>query len=395
MNESINWEKATLGSISLVDGQYGANEPAVSLMEGNARYIRITDIDDDGHLINEGAVGANIEKIEHYTVNYNDLLFARTGATTGKCYIHRDKNGVYTFAGFLIKFKIDESKADPYYIWSLTKTKKYSDWVKTMSVRSGQPGINSKEYSNLEITLPPLAYQKKITHILSTWDEAIFQVDSLISEYQNQYDSIVNLILKKKDIYSTLNRWHEVLLGELITEVSEKTRLNDQYPVLTSSRKGIFLQEEYFKKSVSSSDNTGYKIIRNGEFTFRAMSDDGSFKFNRLEDYPVGIVSPAYSVFKATKIEPRFLNLYMNSHTFTKEIAKSSQGGTRLSLKYKALSNFKISIPSFETQSKISDFFDVFRKHINQYRLYKVQLKKQKEGLMQQLLTGKIRVNVN
>ena len=191
---------------------------------------------------------------------------------------------------------------------------------------------------------------------MSTWDEAIFQVDSLISEYQNQYDSIVNLILKKKNIYSTSNKWHEVLLGELITEVSEKTRLNDQYPVLTSSRKGIFLQEEYFKKSVSSSDNTGYKIIRNGEFTFRAMSDDGSFKFNRLEDYPVGIVSPAYSVFKATKIEPRFLNLYMNSHTFTKEIAKSSQGGTRLSLKYKALSNFKISFLLLRLNQKFLTF---------------------------------------
>ena len=99
MNESINWEKATLGSISLVDGQYGANEPAVSLIEGNARYIRITDIDDDGHLINEGAVGANIEKL-NITRLIIMILFARTGATTGKCYIHRDKNGVYTFAGF-------------------------------------------------------------------------------------------------------------------------------------------------------------------------------------------------------------------------------------------------------------------------------------------------------
>ena len=189
--------------------------------------------------------------------------------------------------------------------------------------------------------------------------------------------------------------WKETRLGNVIQEVSEKTTINNQYQILTSSRSGIFLQEDYFKKSVASKDNIGYKIIKKGEFTFRAMSDDGTFKFNRLIEHEIGIVSPAYSVFKATHIEPRFLDVYMNSHIFTKEIAKASQGGTRLSLKYSALSKFKITIPSKDLQIEIANLIDSLEQYITGLKNYKTQLINQKQGLMQRLLTGKVRVKLD
>lgn len=273
-----------------------------------------------------------------------------------------------------------------------------SNYTKLRDLSSGdggRGGLNLKLINGFRLDLPPIMEQKKIAEILSTWDEAIILANSLISQYQNQYDSTVTLILKNKNAFNSLDDWHEVQLGKLIAEVSDKSTVDNQYPVLTSSRKGIYLQEEYFKKIVASSESLGYKIIRKGEFTFRTMSDDGSFKFNRLEEYSVGVVSPAYVVFKAVNIEPRFLNIYMNSHIFTKEIAKASQGGTRLSLKYKSLSNFKIVVPSHEAQSKIADFFEVLHQYINQLNKYKEQLIIQKQGLIQQLLTGKIRVKVN
>ena len=86
-------------------------------------------------------------------------------------------------------------------------------------------------------------------------------------------------------------------LESFLEEVSEKTTQSDQYPVLTSSKNGLFLQDGYFNKQVASKDNKGYKIIRRGEFTYRAMSDTGEFYPNMLECAEIGIVSPAYFIF--------------------------------------------------------------------------------------------------
>jgi type I restriction enzyme, S subunit len=244
--------------------------------------------------------------------------------------------------------------------------------------------------------LPPLPEQKKIAEILSTWDEAITKLEDLMAGAEKYQQSVVSKILSKRNIQlAHQDEWKEVPLGTLIEQVLEKTTVNNQYPILTSSRKGIFLQENYFKKSVASSNNIGYKIIKNGEFTYRAMSDDGTFKFNRLLEHEIGIVSPAYSVFKATRVEPRFLDLYMNSHIFTKEIAKASQGGTRLSLKYTALAKFKFSIPNKKRQIEIANLNDDIEHYITGLKEYKAQLIIQKQGLMQRLLTGKIRVKLD
>ena len=87
-------------------------------------------------------------------------------------------------------------------------------------------------------------------------------------------------------------------LGSFLEETSEKTTENDQYPVLTSSKAGLFFQSDYFNKQVASKNNVGYKIIHRGEFTYRAMSDTGKFFPNMLECADIGIVSPAYPVFR-------------------------------------------------------------------------------------------------
>ena len=75
----------------------------------------------------------------------------------------------------------------------------------------------------------------------------------------------------------------KVVLDTFLREINEKTTENDQYPVLTSSKTGVFLQSDYFNKQVASRNNTGYKVIRRGQFTYRAMSDTGEFFPNMLD----------------------------------------------------------------------------------------------------------------
>lgn len=151
-------------------------------------------------------------------------------------------------------------------------------------------------------------------------------------------------------------------LGLYIEEVNEKTTQNNQYEVLTSSQGGIVSQEDYFNKQVASTDNTGYKVIRKGQFTYRSMSDTGRFYINRLTNREVGIVSPAYPVFKiaSDKIMPEYLSLFFQSEYFQSQISNKASGSTRLALRYSKLENVEIDIPSFEEQDTIvGKIFDI------------------------------------
>lgn len=141
-------------------------------------------------------------------------------------------------------------------------------------------------------------------------------------------------------------------LGTLIQEISNKTTENNQYEVLTSSQNGIVSQAEYFNKQVASQDNTGYKIIRKGQFTYRSMSDTGKFYINRLTNKDIGIVSPAYPVFEIVSdgVLPEYLELYFNSDYFQSQIFGKSKGSTRLALKYKKLESLSINLPDLDIQ---------------------------------------------
>ena len=150
-----------------------------------------------------------------------------------------------------------------------------------------------------------------------------------------------------------MSEWKRVKLRDCVEEVNERTTENNQYEVLTSSKSGIYSQEDYFDKQVASKDNTGYKIIKRGQFTYRSMSDNGTFTINRLENRDIGIVSPAYPVFEAISINPEYLKYFFQSEGFRKEIYNLSQGSTRTALKYKDLSNIEILLPTIEEQERI------------------------------------------
>ena len=160
----------------------------------------------------------------------------------------------------------------------------------------------------------------------------------------------------------------KVKLEELLTEISKKTTINNQYPVLTSSKDGLFLQDEYFNKQVASKDNTGYKIICRGQFTYRAMSDTGKFYPNELECTDIGIVSPAYPVFeisKPEKVYSHFLKYYFKSDFFQHQISGFAQGSTRTSIKFGKLKTVYIDLPYIENQKHIVESLDSVKKIID------------------------------
>ncbi|MFP6343236.1 restriction endonuclease subunit S, partial [Staphylococcus aureus] len=166
------WEEKKLGDIT-EQSMYGIGASATRFDSKNI-YIRITDIDEKSRKLKYQNLTTPDEINNKYKLKRNDILFARTGASTGKSYIHKEEKDIYNyyFAGFLIKFEINEQNS-PLFIYQFTLTSKFNNWVKVMSVRSGQPGINSEEYAKLPLVLPNKLEQKKIAEFLDRFDQQI------------------------------------------------------------------------------------------------------------------------------------------------------------------------------------------------------------------------------
>jgi restriction endonuclease S subunit len=156
--------------------QYGANEESI---EGNSdtdiRYIRITDIDEHGNLRPDTfRTATTIEN--QYLLSVNDLLFARSGATAGKCYIHKSTDKDSIFAGYLIRFSLKSNIALPDYVFYFCNSKLYAYWVNMIQRPSAQPNINSEEFKSLLIPLPPLEKQSQIANYINSTRQRAFEL---------------------------------------------------------------------------------------------------------------------------------------------------------------------------------------------------------------------------
>lgn len=165
-----SWSVKKLSQVCLGAPEYGANIPAIDKNLSLPRYIRITDITEDGVLLNETWQSIDSESAEPYILSEGDLLFARSGATVGKTYLYRKKDGNCAFAGYLIRFRPDPKHLLPAFAFHFTHSFMYYAWVENMLRAGAQPNINAKEYSGLKIPIPPIEEQRKISNILSFID---------------------------------------------------------------------------------------------------------------------------------------------------------------------------------------------------------------------------------
>ena len=182
-NDYPDWIEKTLGEIT-DNISYGLNA-ASKKFDSKNKYIRITDIDETtGKYNNLDIVSPDCVLSDEYKLKINDLLFARTGASTGKTYLYNENDGKMYFAGFLIKFSIKEEYYSNF-IFYITQTSKYKKWVSIMSTRSGQPGINAKEYSKYKFSCPVYNEQVKISNIISKIDNIIEKANILLDFYND------------------------------------------------------------------------------------------------------------------------------------------------------------------------------------------------------------------
>lgn len=181
------WEQRKLGEC-MNSFAYGLNAAAKEY-DGMHKYIRITDIDDETHnFIQSNLTSPDIDfnmDVSNYKLNVGDIVFARTGASVGKTYLYNPNDGDLYYAGFLIRGKVKED-CDAGFIYQNTLTKDYDSFIKITSQRSGQPGVNSKEYATFRLNIPCKDEQEKISKVLNSLDE-------LFTLHQRKLDKLKNL----------------------------------------------------------------------------------------------------------------------------------------------------------------------------------------------------------
>lgn len=172
--EAGEWTNTPLGNLLAGRPDYGVNAAAVPFSENLPKYLRITDISEDGRYLPDKQVSVALDATDGNYLDEGDIVLARTGASVGKSYRYKKEDGKLVFAGFLIRVKPDPTSLISNYLANFLTTDHFWRWVAVTSARSGQPGINSTEYSSLAIPLPPdLFEQQRIADFLSSLDEFI------------------------------------------------------------------------------------------------------------------------------------------------------------------------------------------------------------------------------
>ena len=371
------WKMATFGDIAK-GFDYGMNAAAKSF-DGNNKYIRITDIDEvSSQYLYDDVVSPDGELEDRYLVKENDILLARTGASTGKSYLYRNSDGKLYFAGFLIRANI--YKHNSYFVFSQLHTLRYKKWISVMSARSGQPGINSQEYASFPVYTTSLQEEDKIATFLKLLDERIITQNKIIEDLKK----LKSAIIEKEYTHKTKSNSH---IGDFIEQTSKRNKNRAIQNVLSvSNRQGFIQQSEQFEnRSVASDDTSSYKIVKKNNFAFNpARINVGSIA--RLTTFDRGIVSPMYICFRTKDtLFPEYLDYYFETKQFFTEIQKRLEGSVRQCLSFEGLCNIPLCIPTIEVQQQVGKQLSTLVQEIKLEIDFLELLQRQKKFLLHQM----------
>lgn len=349
------WEKTKFGDIA-TGFDYGMNAAAKNY-DGVNKYIRITDIDEaSSTYTDKDIVSPDGVLTDNYLVNNRDILLARTGASTGKSYLYKKSDGKLYYAGFLIRANV--TTHDPYFVFSQLHTHRYWRWVSIMSARSGQPGINSQEYSSFPIYTTSIEEESKIAKLLSLLDERIATQNKII-------DKLQSLIKGLNDFLYTQYG------GEVLTSFAE---LGTSYSGLSGKSAQDFGSGKPFITYLNVYSNN---VIKENDFQYVAIKDDekqnvvkyGDVLFTLSSETPeeVGVGSVYLGKEKVylnsfcfgihiTNTEVAFspyLSYYVSLTAFRKFIYPYAQGSTRFNLCKADFEKASIKLPTLADQKRI------------------------------------------
>jgi type I restriction enzyme S subunit len=282
-----------------------------------------------------------------------------------------------------------------YLLYVLTQKSFYKRWGSLANGGRKAKRINQSDFLNFKIQVPPLPEQKKIAQILSTWDNAIEKLELLINKKTEYKKGLMQKLLSGELRFPEFKEeWEEVKLGDVLKERKEYASKNEKYEHLSLTTEGIFPKpERYNRDFLVKKDDKKYKITRLNDICY----NPANLKFGVIckNEYGEGIFSPIYITFEVKQnFDSNYIKYIVKSYNFIQKALKYQEGTVyeRMAVKPRDLLKIKILLPPLQEQQKIAEILSLHDKEIELLKKKLNLLKEQKKGLMQQLLTGKIRV---
>ncbi|WP_247268440.1 MULTISPECIES: restriction endonuclease subunit S [Pseudomonas] len=326
-----------------------------------------------------------------------DLLFVRSNGNKnliGRCLFFPKIEEKIAYSGFTIRGRVNTNKILPQYASFLVR----SSFVKRQFAEGGNgtniSNLSQQVLSEVSFYLPPLREQEKIARIISTWEESIQNTEALVQNSLETKKSLMSTLLTGKKRLPGFNEdWTELKFGQVFKERIESG--NSHLPLLSiTSEGGIISRADVGRKDTSNDDKSKYLKICPGDIGYNTMRMwQGVAGLSRVE----GIVSPAYTVLiPQADVDPLYTAYLFKLPALIHIFYRHSQGmvSDTWSLKYSNFSKIKWAMPAIEEQRAISSLLAIADNELAILKDQLAYLKNEKSALMQQLLTGRRRVNV-
>lgn len=393
------WEECNIGELTLFHKQgYYTKEKYDE--DGKIFLLRGTDMQNPTIVLTDTPrINISDKDYEDYKVLPGDFLIVRSGAI-GRYGIATGNLPLSIFGSYLINFRFNSSKLLNEFFGYYFESDLSSKQLYGISQGGGNVNINAENIKRMRINLPPLPEQKKIAEILSTWDEAIEKNEALISLYEKYLNSLALSFLKKK-ISINENLWKQTKLKDVFNDrksygyQTEDLKLHS----LTIEDGVTAKTDRYNREFLVKGDIKKYKIAKFHDLVFNPQNlRYGAIAVNGIK-YDV-LLSPIYATLEIkdpAKYDIDYLGYLLTSKEMISFYDSIAEGTLieRMAVKPDVFLNQIFSIPDIATQKRIADILNTVKRKIELLKKNNLELKTQKRGLMQRLLTGKVRVKLD
>ena len=244
-----------------------------------------------------------------------------------------------------------------------------------------QQNLSYDILEKFRIAYPNTKEQEKLNKFISLLDERISTQSKIIEKMQTLIRGISNKLLNTD--YGKKTR-----LGDILNECSERTKVNNQYEVLSSTVNGLFSQREYFSKDIASENNIGYKILRLHDVVLSPQNLwMGNINYN--DKFEIGIVSPSYKIFSIVDgYDKKYVSALLKTHRALYNYSLVSEQGAsvvRRNLNSEAFEQLTFIIPPIANQRAIGYTISLLRYRLEIENMLKVTYLSQKQYLLRQM----------
>ena len=382
-----DWEEKKLGDIAEINPRNG------EITSQFVTFLTMSDISEHGGIIKENIIPNISLKPGFTSFKKGDIIIAKITPCfeNGKGALLDNITEEYGFGS--TEFHVIRSRQCNHFIYFHTISYAFRKRLESqMTGSAGQKRVPADSVSSYKLPVPPLPEQQKIAEVLGTWDKAIEKQSQLIKKLELRKKGLMQQLLTgKKRLPGFSGEWRKVKLGKLFIERNEINKAHLPLLSITADR-GVIFQSESDKRDISNDDKSKYKHICPNDIGYNTMRMwQGRCALSSLE----GIVSPAYTIITPNKdINPYFMEMLFKQPFTIYCFWTHSQGlvNDTLNCEFPDFSQIKVTIPNFEEQNAISQFFKGINHEIELCTQKLNSLLQQKKGLMQVLLTGKKRV---